>query len=227
MNLFIYSDESGVFDPVHEDYFVFGGLIYISKEQKDTEARKYRNVEKCIQYKYPKGQELKACYISNKDKGKIFRSLNNSFKFGVVIDLKKVHKAICNSKKTKQRYLDYAYKIVLKKSLQSLELDGKIDLNKIENIYIYVDEHVTATDGRYELREAIEQEFKHGTFNASWNHFYEPITPNVRSIHLEFCNSAVKPLIRAADIVANRLYFNANHKISWNDLYNFFVISQP
>jgi len=47
--------------------------------------------------------------------------------------------------------------------LQSLELDGKIDLNKIENIYIYVDEHVTATDGRYELREAIEQEFKHGT----------------------------------------------------------------
>ena len=61
-----------------------------------------------------------------------------------------------------------------------MELDGKIDLNKIENIYIYVDEHVTATDGRYELREAIEQEFKHGTFNASWNHFYEPITPNVR-----------------------------------------------
>lgn len=99
MNLFIYSDESGVFDPVHEDYFVFGGLIYISKEQKDTEARKYRNVEKCIQYKYPKGQELKACYISNKDKGKIFRSLNNSLKFVVVIDLKKIHKDICNSKK--------------------------------------------------------------------------------------------------------------------------------
>lgn len=36
MNLYIYSDESGVFDNKHEKYFVFGGLIFLSKFEKDN-----------------------------------------------------------------------------------------------------------------------------------------------------------------------------------------------
>lgn len=35
MNLFIYSDESGVFDNNHNDYFVFGGIICFGKEEKN------------------------------------------------------------------------------------------------------------------------------------------------------------------------------------------------
>ena len=35
MNLFVYSDESGVFDHKHNDLFVFGGLVFLSKEDKD------------------------------------------------------------------------------------------------------------------------------------------------------------------------------------------------
>ena len=31
MNIYIYSDESGVFDKEHNDYFVFGGLILLGK----------------------------------------------------------------------------------------------------------------------------------------------------------------------------------------------------
>lgn len=30
MELFIYSDESGVFDSVHNDYYVYGGLILVN-----------------------------------------------------------------------------------------------------------------------------------------------------------------------------------------------------
>lgn len=33
-----------------------------------------------------------------------------------------------------------------------------INKSCIDNIRIFVDEHTTATNGRYELREAIEQE---------------------------------------------------------------------
>ena len=32
MNLYVYSDESGVFDCEHNDYFVFGGVILIGQE---------------------------------------------------------------------------------------------------------------------------------------------------------------------------------------------------
>ncbi len=209
MNLYIYTDESGVFDYIHNDYFVFGGVLYLSKEDRDLDVRKYLKVERDLVYKYEKDVELKASYISNKDKGKIFRSLNNTFKFGAVIKQSDVLKNIYDNKKSKQRYLDYVYKIALKRTLIHLNRRQLIDLDSIEHIHIYCDEHTTATDGKYELREAILYEFKHGTFNYNYQIFYSPICCNLKDVKLEFCDSRRKPLIRAADIVANKVFYSA------------------
>lgn len=41
MDIFVYSDESGVFDVDHNDIFVFGGIILLGKGAKDDCARKY------------------------------------------------------------------------------------------------------------------------------------------------------------------------------------------
>ena len=88
MNIYVYSDESGVFDKEHNDYFVFGGLILLGTDEKDTWSKKYSHVESIIRVN--KGvthdYELKATHISNKEKGKLFRSLNHCYKFGVVIN---------------------------------------------------------------------------------------------------------------------------------------------
>lgn len=117
MDLFIYSDESGVFDKEHNEIYVYGGLIFCGKEQKDDYARKYIAAEKSLRGKqYVINDELKACRISNKEKGKLYRSMNGVIRFGVIINQKKVLNRIFQSKKDKQRYLDYAYKIGLKKS---------------------------------------------------------------------------------------------------------------
>ncbi len=35
MDLYIYSDESGVFDKAHNEIFVYGGLIFLGKREKD------------------------------------------------------------------------------------------------------------------------------------------------------------------------------------------------
>ena len=40
MNLYIYSDESGVFDKAHNNYFVFGGIICIDNNEKEMLSRK-------------------------------------------------------------------------------------------------------------------------------------------------------------------------------------------
>ena len=48
MDIFIYSDESGVFDKKHNDFFVFGGLMFLSKDDKDNFNRKYLNAEKTV-----------------------------------------------------------------------------------------------------------------------------------------------------------------------------------
>ncbi len=69
MDLYIYSDESGVFDKVHNEIFVYGGLIFLGKEEKDDYNRKYLTAEKAIRCgKYSHDEELKACKISNKEK---------------------------------------------------------------------------------------------------------------------------------------------------------------
>ena len=116
MDLFIYSDESGVFDKVHNEIFVYGGLIFLGKEEKDDYNRKYLTAEKAVRCgKYSHDEELKACKISNKEKGKLYRSLNQVVRFGIVINQKNVLDRIFMSKKDKQRYLDYAYKVGLKR----------------------------------------------------------------------------------------------------------------
>ncbi len=46
MNIYIYSDESGVFDQTHNSFFVFGGLIFLSKQSRDEWSRRYIHAEK-------------------------------------------------------------------------------------------------------------------------------------------------------------------------------------
>jgi len=217
MNIYVYSDESGVFDKQHNDIFVYGGLILLGNDSKEKWSRLYSNAEKTIRQtrKYNKDYELKATNLSNKDKNKLYRSLNSCFKFGVVIKQKDILDRIFYSKKDKQRYLDYAYKIAVKRAFKTLLIQAAINANDVERIYFYVDQHTTATNGCYELREGLEQEFKYGTYNATYSIFYPPIFPNMKEVNLEFCNSSSKLLIRAADIVANRIYYLArnNEKI--------------
>lgn len=213
MDLYVYSDESGVFDYIHNDIFVFGGLIFLSKDEKDNGSRLFRNAEKslCSDGKHTNSEELKACKITPKEKSKLFRSLNKFIKFGVVIKQKDILKQIYDNKKSKQRYLDYAYKIALKRALESLISDGIINPEEVINVNVFVDEHTTATDGKYELREALIQEFKLGTFNFTYRKFFPPIFPNLKDVKLSFCDSSKKVLIRAADIVANSIYYGAKN----------------
>ncbi len=212
MNIYIYSDESGVFDKVHNDYFVFGGLMYLSKDAKLDGERTYIAAERVIRRTegFPPEKEVKATSVSNKSKGKLYRSLNHVHKFGVVIDERKVIDSIFGDKKTKQRYLDYAFKICVKRKFEELISRNIIDPYAVENLYFFVDEHTTATNGIYELQESMEQEFKRGTYSHNYTKFFPPIFPAMKSVKVEFCNSSKKTLVRAADIVANKIYFCVN-----------------
>ena len=111
MNIYIYSDESGVFDKAHNDTFVFGGIIIVGSDSKEIWSRKYATAERAIRNKKSsyKQSEIKATTITNGEKGKLFRSLNRCYKFGVVVNQNKVLDSIFDSKKCKQRFLDYAY----------------------------------------------------------------------------------------------------------------------
>lgn len=210
MDIYIYSDESGVFDKAHNDWFVFAGVVFLSKESKDNATRLYAKAEKTIRErnKFSKEQEVKATVISNAEKTKLYRSTNKFYKFAAVVEQKNVLNRIFKSKKDKQRYLDYVYKIAVKRCLEELIKAGEIEPDNVRNIMFFVDEHTTATNGRYELREALEQELKNGTYNFNYSVFHPPVFPNMSGcVTVQFCNSANKTLVRTADIVANKIYY--------------------
>ncbi len=213
MNIYVYSDESGVFDKEHNEIFVFGGVILLGNEAKEEWSRRYSKVEKTLRKIKDVNTdfELKATNITNGEKVKLFRSLNNCYKFGVTIYQNQILSNIFKSKKDKQRYLDYAYKIAVKRAFESLIEQNIISCNDVENLYFYVDEHTTATNGRYELKEVLEQEFKLGTYNREYSKFFPPIFPQIKAVDLTYCNSKSKLLIRAADIIANRIFYLAKY----------------
>ena len=230
MNIFVYSDESGVLDKVHNDYFVFGGIIFLSGEAQGRAQRKYVRAENEAKQALglSEDEEAKATVINNKWRAKLFRATTQEYRFGVIVDQKNVHDNIFADKKTKQRYLDYVYKIAIKRAFQNLIDLGRINPNDVTDIRFYVDEHTTATNGRYELSEALEQEFKSGTYNFSIMAFYPPLFPKIKKLSLSYCNSAAVPLIRAADIIANKVYYYACKQPDYcSEKENLFVIRQP
>ncbi len=213
MNIYVYTDESGVFDKDHETTYVYGGIIYLNSEDKENSGRKCIAAETTLRTSFPRYRrgELKANRLDNKHKAGLFRSLNDEIKFSIVISIDRVLDRIFNEKRSKQRYLDYVYKVGLKRVFQRLIIDGKINVTEVDSISIYTDEHTTATNGKYELREALLNEFKYGTFNQEWNRFYPPLFDTLRELTVEYCNSAKKSHIRMADIIANRAYYLAKN----------------
>lgn len=212
MNIYIFSDESGVFDYLHNDYYVFGGLICFGNSEKDSLARQYSHVEKILRDsgRYDGNLKLKASNITNADKGKLFRSLNKAFKFCVLIKQKELDKKIFENKRHKQRFLDFAYKIVLKKCFEQMIERGYLNPSNIDTIFVNVDEHTTATDGLYELRENLLNEFKFGTWNFEYDKFFNPIFKDLKDVVVNFCDSGKTRLVRAADIIANHCFYSAN-----------------
>lgn len=206
LDIFVYSDESGVFDKAHNDIFVFAGLIFLDKATKDGAARKYIRAERALDTELPRGAELKACVLPNAQKGKLFRALNQYYKFSCTIQEKRVLDNIFHNSKDKQRYLDFAYKIAVKRAFEKMIGENLIAPEEVKQIFFCVDEHSTATSGIYELRESMEQEFKRGTYNWNFATHYPPIFPKLQGVSLRFCNSASTTLVRAADIVANKAY---------------------
>ena len=70
MDIYMYSDEAGVFDKWHNRYFVFGGILSLSKEDRDISARKYSKAENYVRESTQlcENQEVKASVIDNGQK---------------------------------------------------------------------------------------------------------------------------------------------------------------
>ena len=205
----IYSDESGVFDKIHKDYFVYVGIAVIGQDTTSILAREYLAAEKNLRKanKYKELPELKASLLDNSDKRKLYRIIDNQYKFIVLINLKKLQDELFETRHSQQRYLDYAYKRGLKYLLLKMGRNGAINLSEEFEIRCYLDERNHASNGKYTLRDSILTEFKTGMYVHGFD--IKPIARKLVNVTTAYCNSEITTLVRASDILANRALFEA------------------
>lgn len=228
MNLFIYSDESGIFSKKME-LFLFAGYIFLNKNEKDKYLNRFKNEEKNLKAKINfVDEELKGSMLNVKQKAKLIKKMNGIYKFCSKININDVYLDIFNSKRTKQRYLDFAYKLGIKNVLKHLIEKNLINPNEIESIYIYQDQHTTTSDGFYELKSSLLQEFKEGIIDVKGN-YKKPIFHNLKRVEVKLCDSKKNVLIRASDVLCNLIWNNFKHHNGIKNLLinNLYIIELP
>lgn len=220
MKLFVYADESGVFDKAHDDLFVYGGVIVLASRRENS-IRQYLALEQDIRAHSNgelDGVELKASYLSMKDRSRVFRLIPHygCWQFATIVDQTRALDSIYVDKKTKQRFLDYALKRAIKHGVCSLFASKALAKSDVSAISVVVDEHSTSTNGRYNLEESINNEFRFGTYNMTWDQHFSPVFgPSFPPIPVSYVDSARVPLVRAADVTANWVYRAERDKNSY------------
>lgn len=76
MDIYVFSDESGVFDCKHHEWFVYAGIIVVGKYEMDSLARRYIAIEKNLRKnpKYRTVPELKGPFLMIRAEESFLRS---------------------------------------------------------------------------------------------------------------------------------------------------------
>ena len=204
MDVWVYSDESGTFDNVHHKTFVYSGLIFTDPQVMELTRRRYVAAERNKRKKlcYSGINELKAFLLKYDDRNDLYRILSDIPKFTVIINQPKLDsKRVFLNPRTKQHYLDFAFVASAKKAFEALVAKGSLLRTDEISFHFNMDEHSTANDGNYDLKDVLYKELK-----ESVSAYSVPLFPKTKNVSIQFCKSDQNPLIRAADIVANRVY---------------------
>ena len=144
-----------------------------------------------------------------KERKRLFSLLQKGHcvQFGVVVDQKRLHDYVFASKGSKQRYMDWALKMGVKKGVLGVVKRGIASKSDIDQIVVFVDEHSSSTEGKYNLSQSIDEEFRLGMYNPEWGTFHDPVfSPSFPKIPVRYLDSRKVTLIRAADITANWIF---------------------
>lgn len=206
-NIYFYFDDSGVLHKNHDnEYFVYAGFVFESKESKEGASRKYRNAVKNIKRKTNRNDEIKSFGLKNSHRRSLYNVLRFEQSLSAAVHIPRVYDHILGSKKSIHRYKDYVLKRIVKSKLQELIAMGNLNASDDINIHIFVDEQATASDGFYSLRDSIYEEIKKGISNYDYGTFHKPLFTGNVEINVEFCDSKSNYLIQASDILANRIW---------------------
>ena len=128
-------------------------------------------------------------------------------KFAVVIQEKKLSSGIYKDVKSKQRYLDFAYRRALRKAFEAMVIKREaVKPSDSFRLHVNEDEHRISTGTGLSREESIFREFTDGKYRSDSDQFCPPIFTNLQKVTVTLHDSKQNTLIRGADIIANMVY---------------------
>ena len=205
----MFSDESGVFDCKHHEWFVYAGIIVVGKHEMDSLARRYIAIEKNLRKnpKYRNVSEFKGAFLDDISRRKLLAVFSETMKFAVAIRQRKLDYArVFSNTKSKQDYLDFAYRVVLRRAFEDMVARGSLFPEDEFNLFINEDNRLVTSDSLHRKEEMIFKEFREGTYKSRFGMFSPPLFSNIQKVEISLRNSDRSTLIRGADIIANTVY---------------------
>ncbi|WP_033161294.1 DUF3800 domain-containing protein [[Mycoplasma] collis] len=211
-SLYFYLDDSGVLHKNSKDnYFVYAGYLFLSREKVQQAKNIYVTNEKQIKNNYPLAKEIKASIVKPKHKKFLSQILKEKefYKIAIIVDFRKFTSVDILDKASINRFKDYIIKILIKNTVKKL-MKLKLISDKLFSILnINIDNQSIKSNGYYELNDLILAELS-GTFSTNFN--FPILKKDKISLNLWYQDSERNILIRASDFIANTLRHYINEK---------------
>jgi hypothetical protein len=211
--VYINLDDSGKLTP-KEKISVYGGLVFLSKKEKDKFITQYRSIIKDIKCSYCKEDcnscskqcpEIKNTNIRKNDKRRVMNYIKKYYVVALVIKNDKVYKNIKESKSAKGRFVDYSLRRMIKEIIKSLIKNNSINPNNPIRIIINIDQQTTKSNGYYNLHDGLVEELKYGISNYNYSSVINPIIFSDLTITVSYQDSRKSFVIQAADLLAGTI----------------------
>ena len=215
--IYINLDDSGKLTP-KEKICVYGGIVFLSKEEKDKFITQYRGIINQIKCKYcqkeitncdKKCPEIKNTNIKPKDKRWLMNYLKKYYTIALIIKNDIVYDYIKKDKSAKGRFLDYSIRRMIKEIVKLQMKTKQIDKKKPLRLIINIDEQATKNNGYYNLKDGLIEELKYGIVNFNYKTVISPIVKGELEVKVSYHNSAKSYVVQAADLLAGTIRKNA------------------
>lgn len=211
-------DDSGKMTHAEKCCF-YGGIYFKSREARDHFKRHYSDIIQKSKCSFcPKDNkncdkecpEIKSHTTNTKFRRRIVNLIKNSEhanSFATTIYNRDIPKEVLAVKHSRGRRTDYYQKRIIKEIVLKLISTGELDPYKSVKLFIRIDESPQATNGKYDLKESIIEEFLYGITNFNYGCTFPPILYDQLKVDLKCVDSKKEKMVQAADFFVG--YVNA------------------
>lgn len=234
--IYINMDDSGqlVKNNPKELLFVYGGVFFLSLTDQENFSRQYKALVNTIKSKYCRDfqkdsslnntfctnhyyknckytcPELKSNMLESKDRRRLLNFIKKYDTSVAVVSNSKLKDYIFDSKASKGRFKDYIIKREVKKIIENLISQNRINSNKPVRLVLNLDEQSTLSNGYYDLESSIKEELQYGVMNYNYAISFPPILSYVE-VKIKYRNSYYNYPVQAADLLVGEVrhrYYN-------------------